>query len=621
MRPNSCAFRLAILLSVLAAVPAAAQQPVQYRVAFPAPEHHYAQVEVIFPNVPAGTLEARMSRSSPGRYALHEFAKNVFDVHAFDGNGKALTFTRPSPYQWDVAAHDGTVRITYKVFGNHLDGTYLGIDSSHAHMNMPATLMWARGFDMRPVHVRFEPPANSRWKAATQLFPTADPWIFTAPNLQYLMDSPTELSDFTLRAFKVRNPDGKELTIQTAVHHDVTEAAVNEYAALTEKIVNEMAAVFGEFPEFDNGTYVFLADYVPWGGSDGMEHRNSTVVADAVSLRDSEMVRAVLGTVSHEFFHVWNVERIRPKSLEPFNFEEANISGELWLAEGFTQYYGGLVMVRAGLAAMDRWIAGMGSAANTLVNNPARQFRSAVGMSEHAPFFDAARSVDPTNFSYAHVSYYTYGAALALALDLSLRDRSGGKVTLDDYMRAMWRVHGKAGGAATGLVARPYTLKDARDRLADVSDRAFADEFFDKYIEGHEAAEYARLLARAGFVMRRRNPGGAWIGVAMDRQNATRVSGLVPWGSPAFEAGIEQRDVVTALGGAPFTNLADALKSRKPGEQISIEFKRPTGATAKATVTLREDPTFEAIPVESTGGSLTAEQKAFRDGWLGSRRK
>src|SRR5918996_4129504 len=144
-------------LYLLAAASTLAQQPVQYRVSFPAPEHHYAQVEVIFSGLPAGTLEARMSRSSPGRYALHEYSKNVFDVQAFDGKGKALRFTRPNPYQWDITGHDGTVRVTYKVFGNHVDGTYLGIDASHAHMNMPATLMWARGLDMRPVRVRFEP--------------------------------------------------------------------------------------------------------------------------------------------------------------------------------------------------------------------------------------------------------------------------------------------------------------------------------------------------------------------------------------------------------------------------------------------------------------------------------
>jgi len=226
-----------------------------------------------------------MSRSSPGRYAVHEFSKNVFDVHAFDGKGRELSTTRPDPYQWNVTGHDGTVRITYKVFGNHVDGTYLAVDDSHAHMNMPATLMWARGFDMRPIRITFVPPANSSWKPATQLFPTNDPWTFTAPNLQYLMDSPTELSNYTLRSFKVKNPDGKEFTVFTAVHHDGDPAIIDDYAAAAEKIVNEAAAVFGEFPSYDTGTYTFLGDYVPWGGGDGMEHRNSTVVAAPVSFK------------------------------------------------------------------------------------------------------------------------------------------------------------------------------------------------------------------------------------------------------------------------------------------------------------------------------------------------
>ena len=146
------------------------------------------------------------------------------------------------------------------------------------------------------------------------------------------MDSPTELSAQSIRTFTVRNPDGKELTIRTAVHHDATDADVDEYRAGVEKIVNEEGAIFGEFPDFEPGTYTFLGDYVPWGGGDGMEHRNSTVVAAPISIKGA--AGRVLGTVAHEFFHCWNVERIRPRSLEPFNFEEANISGELWLAEG-----------------------------------------------------------------------------------------------------------------------------------------------------------------------------------------------------------------------------------------------------------------------------------------------
>jgi len=631
---------VAAVVSFVASV-AFAQQPVEYRISFPAPEHHYAQVEVTWPAVPSATLEARMSRSSPGRYAVHEFAKNVFDVHAYDSKNKELKPTRPNPYEWDVTGHDGTVRIVYKVFGNHVDGTYLAVDESHAHMNMPATLMWARGYDMRPIRVTFQLPANYTWKPATQLYPTSDPWTFTAPNLQYLMDSPTELSDYTLRSFTVRNPDGKEFTIRTAVHHDADPSVIDEYAAGAEKIVNEAAGVFGEFPAYDTGTYTFLGDYVPWGGGDGMEHRNSTVVAAATSFKNPQAVRAALSTVAHEFFHCWNVERIRPKSLEPFDFEEANISGELWLAEGFTQYYGPLILTRAGVVEPDP--AGLVRNAVAVINSPARQFRSAVEMSQMAPFSDAAVAIDETNLPTTFTSYYTYGAAIAAALDLSLRERSGGKISLDDYMRAMWIAHGKPGGPSPAIIARPYTLKDARDRLAEVSgDRKFADDFFDKYIEGRELPDYEKLFAGVGLVLRKRNPGTAWAG-ALDQAfggggrggrrggapatppagGGILVPSLVNWGTPAFKAGIEEGDVITAVDGKPVGSLADwqaAVRAHKPGESIAVEFSRH-GTTVKTAVSLTEDPTVEVVTLEAQGGTLTADQKKLRDGWLATKRK
>ena len=350
-----------------------------------------------------------------------------------------------------------------------------------------------------------------------------------------------------------------------------------------EKIVLEQAAVFGEFPEFDAGTYTFLGDYLPWGGGDGMEHRNSTVVAAPVSIRGN--VRNVLGTISHEFFHAWNVERIRPKSLEPFNFEQANMSGELWLAEGFTQYYGSLIMARAGFTPQEQAIRSLANSALDVAGSAGHQFRSLVEMSQMAPFSDAARFVDPTNFWYSFINYYPFGAAIALALDLELRERSKGRLALDDYMRTMWRVHGKPGGPQAGLVAKPYTLQDARDRLGEtLDDRQFAADFFSRYIEGREVPDYARLLAPAGVVVRKLNPGAAWCGATIDPSG--RVAELVDWGTPAFVAGLEEDDVILSVEGKPF----DGFKSRKPGETVVLTVKRPTGKSVSLKLTLGEDP-------------------------------
>jgi predicted metalloprotease with PDZ domain len=156
--------RVLLLVFCLAvAQPVWAQAPVTYRVSFPEPEHHWMQVEGVFSDLGSAPLQARMSRSSPGRYALHEFAKNVYDVKAFDASGTALTIDRPTPHQWNVMGHQGRVRMTYRVFGDRTDGTFLGIDSTHAHINMPAALMWARGLEGRPARITFESPARAAW--------------------------------------------------------------------------------------------------------------------------------------------------------------------------------------------------------------------------------------------------------------------------------------------------------------------------------------------------------------------------------------------------------------------------------------------------------------------------
>src|ERR1043165_2100688 len=172
---STTALALVLLNSTIAAF---AQAPIEYRLSFADAVHHVMQVEVTFPNVPGGPLQVRMSRSSPGRYAAFDFAKNVFEERFTDGAGKPLTPTRPNPFEWDVSGHNGTVHVMYKLFGDRADGTFTGIDTTHAHMMFPATLMWARGFTNRASRVTFVLPQGSNWKVATQLYPTSDPLVY-----------------------------------------------------------------------------------------------------------------------------------------------------------------------------------------------------------------------------------------------------------------------------------------------------------------------------------------------------------------------------------------------------------------------------------------------------------
>src|SRR4051812_38282142 len=380
--------RLIVLVLVAAAsVSFHAAAPIRYRLSFPEPQHHWMQVEASFTDLGSGTLELRVSRSSPGRYSLHDFAKNVYDVHAFAGDGHELATQRPDPYGWNVSGHGSAITVKYKVFGDRVDGTYLGVDTTHAHINMPAAIMWAHGLDDRPVSVAFEQPAGMQWQVATQLHPAGSPLEVTAPSLQYLMDSPSEFGPVALRQFTVG-----ARTFRFALHHNGTDAELDAYVKDVEKIVQQEGAIYGEYPVYEPGHYTFLADYLPYASGDGMEHRNSTVMTASAALATDRSM--LLDTVAHEFFHCWNVERIRPRGLEPFDFDRADLSGELWLAEGFTQYYGPLALQRAQLVDL-RETASTFAGLIDAVSAPGHLVRSAEEMSQMAPFIDGGRTIDP----------------------------------------------------------------------------------------------------------------------------------------------------------------------------------------------------------------------------------
>ncbi len=573
------------------------------------------QVEVTFPDVPPGTLQVLMSRTSPGRYAIHEFAKNVYDVQIDNGAGNPLPIERPNPSQWNVTGHSGAVRVRYKVFGDRLDGTFLAIDATHAHLNIPASLMWARGFEERPVRVTFDAPGD--WKVATQLRPTSDPRTFTAANLQYLVDSPVELSNFAMHSFNV------DREFRIAVHHDGTDADVERFAAAVERIVREERAIFGELPAYEV-PYTFIADYLPWASDDGMEHRNSTILTAPYGMRVPDERLALLGTVAHEFFHSWNVERMRPASLEPFKLDAPNPSGELWFAEGFTSYYAPLTMRRTGLWSVEELANHFGYTLDGIIRSPARKYRSAEEVSRLAQFVDQAEWSDPTNFGNHFVSYYDWGAVIGLGLDLSLRARTDHKVTLDHFMRRMWQEFGRPPSPVEGAVGRPYTIQDLRNVLAEVSgDRAFADEFFNRFIQGRDVVDYASLVARAGLVLRKRNPGRAWIGPVSLESGATgaRVTQPTFEDTPVYSAGLDRDDELLSVDGIAMSGssrLDEIVQRRRPGDTIRLAIRR-RGVARELIVTVADDPRLQLVPAEQAGRQLTAAERAFRDAWLASK--
>ncbi|KQS28110.1 M61 family metallopeptidase [Dyadobacter sp. Leaf189] len=584
-------------------------QKLSYDVSFPNLVHHEANIRLSVSDVAQKELTFRMSRSSPGRYATHEYGKNVYDVKATDKSGKALPVQRIDGDVYKVSGISGFARVEYTLYANHADGTYAGLDPSSVHLNMPATFMWVKELQNAPVEVKFNLPQDSKWTIATQLVKGKEPNSFTAPGLQYFMDSPTKIGKLIWKEWTLDNAGGKQSRFRLALEANASDSLASSFANKVKKVTQEAKMVFGEYPVFDSPEYTFLASINPYVRGDGMEHRNSTMISIPVAFNGSDNL---LGVFSHEFFHTWNVERIRPKTLEPFNFEKSNMSFELWFAEGFTQYYGDLILARAGFDPLSDYCQTLTFLVNTKENTAGAKRISPVEASCMAVFVDAGVAVDKTNYPNFYTSYYPYGASIALALDLELRSRG---LNLDDFMKMVWAKHGKP--------EIPYVVSDLEAVLAAYSkDQRFAADFFRKYVNGHESMDYAPLLAKAGLTLKKQSEGQAWIGDMRYKDDSElTITSNTLIGSPLYAAGLDVDDQILKIEGKAVgsqNELGNILKAHKPGDKLNVEYKHRE-ETKMTEITLAENPRLLVVTNETVGKPVTPEMQQFRNAWLSSK--
>ncbi|MCE7039435.1 M61 family metallopeptidase [Dyadobacter sp. CY312] len=587
----------------------AVAQKVAYKVSFPNVVHHEAQIALEVSDFSQKELIARMSRSSPGRYATHEYGKNVYDVKAFDKSGKPVAITRLDGDVYKVSNLTGYVKIQYTLYANHPDGTYAGIDDTSIMLNAPATFMWVKGLEKAPIDVQFNLPTAKKWKIATQLKPGATANEFSAPDLQYLMDSPIKIGDLNIKKWTLAGKDKKDYNFDLALETEGSDSLANIFAKKIERITQETQPIFGELPAFDYGKYTFIASFNPYVKGDGMEHRNSTVISRAGNFDAGDNL---LNVFAHEFFHAWNVERIRPQSLEPFNYEKSNMSHELWFAEGFTQYYGGLILKRAGFNSLPSFCQMVSSLVNTKENTAGAKRVSPAQASNQAIFVDAGVAVDKTNYVNIYTSYYPYGAAIALALDLELRAR---KLSLDDYMAAVWLKYGKT--------EKPYVIADLEKVLAELTkDEKFATSFFKNYVNGTKSLDYGPLVQKAGMTLAKEFPGQAWLGdYQYENGKSLRILSNTRFDTPLYKAGLDVDDHIVGIDGQSVTSKSDLdkiLASHKPGDQINIEYSH-RGVSKPGVLVLEENPRLVVKTNEELGLPVTEEMKKFRSGWLDSK--
>jgi predicted metalloprotease with PDZ domain len=500
------------------------------------------------------------------------------------------------------------------VFGDDLSGTFSQLDARHANYNGGSIFMYIVGHKPDPVSLTINPPSGWRIVNGRINSPDQKKWQFD--NYDLLIDTPTEIApDWTVDEFKV---EGKLYKVM--VHSFGNEGG--KRAALVkdiEKIVRAETAMWGP-PEFDS--YTFLIHFAADDHSgDGMEHLTSTQIIEPGALGESGVYDETLETVAHEFFHVWNVKRLRPIELGPWDFTKPANTRGLWVAEGFTNYYGHLMMRRAGIWNDEKFLAQMSQVISSVENAPGSHLMSAIESSLSAPFIDGAPSEQRTNLANTSVSYYYKGEVIALVLDSMIRTKTQGRASLDDVMRRMYdEFYLKSPNASYYLKGRGYTVEDVERVTSEVAGVDMHD-FFDRYVRGVEKLPYEEALAGIGLKLQTTPASNQWFGGLRfdhDGSGVINIDSVRP-GSPAEVAGISGGDQLLFVGGEKISeaNLTKLATRYKAGDRIPVTFKRDR-RELKATIIL-DHPELLKYTLEVDKGTASA-LSASRISWLEGKR-
>ncbi|HEX8190620.1 MAG TPA: hypothetical protein VF586_19830 [Pyrinomonadaceae bacterium] len=478
---------------------------ISYTLSMPDPASHLFEVQVDVQGLAgAGRVDFQMPRWSPGRYAVFDFAKNVQEArvspHCPPGakcERQSARAERLDTQTWRADARGAAgLTFSYRVFADDLSGTFSQLDARHANFNGHSVFAYVVGHKQDPVTLKVNAPGG--WKLINGQSKGAEQSEFRFANYDLLADTPTEVApDFNVETFEV---GGK--TYRVVVHSFGDEGGKRgELAKRVERVVRAEVALMPE-PDYEQYTFLFHFDPTARRG-DGMEHLNSTQIVETAALGEGRTLDEAVGTAAHEFFHVWNVKRMRPAGLGPWDFTRPVVTRGLWIAEGFTNYYGKLSQRRAGLWDDEQLFRAYAGAIGGIENQPGVRLTSAVEASLLAPFIDRASHDQKTNLPNVVVSYYPKGETVAVALDLLIRGRSRGRASLDDVMRrAYTKFYLESPNDSYYLRGRAYTVEEF-ERLASEATGLDLSDFFARYVHDAQPLPYEEALAHVGLRLTR----------------------------------------------------------------------------------------------------------------------
>ena len=532
-------------------------QPIRYTLAFPAPQTHYVEVSAVVPTSGRPEIELMMAVWTPGSYLIREYERQVESVTAVGANGRAIEVIKSEKNRWRMATGGAaTVEVRYRVYAREMSVRTNWVEAGFAMLNGAPTFLTLADRAPRPYEVTIVPAQG--WARSISGLPETGAHRYRAPDWDTLMDSPIVVGNPAVHEFEV---DGKR-------HYLVNEGEAGIFdgtraAKDLEAVVREHRRMWGSLP-YDKYIFFNMLTLTSGNAGGGLEHKNSSMLMDwRFATRSRQPYLSWLDLASHEFFHVWNVKRLRPVELGPFDYERENHTRSLWIAEGITKYYGALALHRAGLSSLEEYLQSLSNQIEELQGGPGRLVQPV-----DAASFDAwIRYYRPDeNSANVAVSYYTKGAVLGFLLDARIRKATGGARSLDDVMREAYQKYSGPKG---------YTPEEFR-RVAEGVAGGDLKDFWDTAVQGTSELDYTEALQTFGLRFRPAapSPGGgkAWLGAATRNGAGRLVVSQVRRGTPAHAAGLNVDDEILAIG--EFRVRADRLDSRleqyRPDEKVSV---------------------------------------------------
>jgi predicted metalloprotease with PDZ domain len=521
-----------------------------YQIAMSQPQTHLFEVKLVVSNWESELLDLKLPVWTPGSYLVREYAKQLQDFGAVSGEGEKLAATKIAKHHWQIqTAGSSKITISYRMFANELTVRTNHLDATHGYFNPAALCFYVPGYEDCPIELTIIPP-DPNWQVTTPL-PQVSHQTYLAADFDTLVDSPFEIGLQQVYDFTVLDKP-HQLVVWGEGNLDV-ELAIADI----KKIVEVEAKIFSGLPY---ESYIFLLHLSPAGGG-GLEHKNCcSLLYPRFNFQGKEQHNRFMQLVAHEFFHLWNVKRIRPAALEKFDYEQENYTPSLWFSEGTTSYYDLLIPRWAGIYDQREFLAELSKEITRFLTTPGRLIQP---LSESS--FDAWIKLyrPDANSSNSQMSYYLKGEMVTLLLDLLIRDRTQGAKSFDDVLVAMWEQFGKSEIGFSELQLKNIIESIANQDLTD---------FYDRYIHGVEELPFNDYLHPFGIELNPVQIKTPYLGITVKSEHGKEIIKAVASNSPAQLAGVDPTDELLAIDGFKVSadKLNDRLQLFQPGQQIEL---------------------------------------------------